>query len=780
MDSQTQQLLLNLIEKKETNRSILRIINKNREEKISTAQIEAARVPNSEKVLAEAINLIKSLDTHYIQKALELILTHLSSIGEDLSSISYFSGNQVKRTFVSLSHTRNSHRSYDDFHKNYSKTVVQEFLNSIGGSADNGILILIQYFYHNYYRTFITTIRSLGFDKIKQLSIEDTTTLQTITKISHHQRRIMNSFLISILGTALLASNHTVENFKSPYENQLLKGTYKTIKYIYISLIQSLTNFLRTLRDSFHHDTLGKSVGTLGKVALYVIYGDKGGKRFKLLVVFNFREEDNHNFFFELGSFEGEETYENLSNTFVKFHNEEVKVLKTQSVFWVHLEHYSAFAIIPRIFESDSLSYIIEEYNPSAITGVKIDGVSYHFDREDTVPSNLSEWLNFYVLPFEEFICGDCCFLCTCQGREDHSSSKCVFCLARNAEFLEKPYSGPLITPEIRDCLSQKVVPKARDAEKYGFNQEYPDLFSNISSERYCLPPLHLKLGIGKNIVDLLQLTSEQYKVSKDEIVEILCKHGVDIKSYHGGAIIGRHVTTFIEKSYEILNELLGLILSKDEMKNQKHLGMIDNFFNQIYSVIILFDIICYYMNYPGILSSEELNKCQRITKRFSIKYRQLFGYKKITPKFHILESHLLPFMEKYGSLLKFSEELMENYHTTDNQTYESYRHFRDDEKREEFQYHHTSIKTSPHVLSKIRGWKTHASKRGKKKTTTKKLLRESQREEFIREVLDEIEEESTDNNHEELESTEDERDEVDLRFGGIEEETQLVKRRRK
>lgn len=82
------------------------------------------------------------------------------------------------------------------------------------------------------------------------------------------------------------------------------------------------------------------------------------------------------------------------------------------------------------------------------------------------------------VLPFIPFLCGDLCYQCTLQGREDHSNSKCCYCIAASRDFKSQIYVGNELTTNNIQSYTDMRVPDYREPEKYGFSTEYPLLLA--------------------------------------------------------------------------------------------------------------------------------------------------------------------------------------------------------------------------------------------------------------------------------------------------------------
>ncbi len=272
------------------------------------------------------------------------LLKNIDLINDRLDSIEYVSRNGKSQRWISIPQS-NHERSYDDFRKNYPKETLNRFLLSMGGTISQGLAILSTYYQRSYQSEFLLTT---GLSQDKHLGVIETVALQQLAGLTHYQRRIIHSFIRSHLGYSLLAANHPVESYRNPYGDEFITAEYNGMPFRYVSLRESLLNFLWQLRDAFYHDLPGKQIGRYGTAAEYVIHGDRGDAEFKELVTFNFREKDDQTFSKPLGWFKGEESYDNIAHTLAPIHDEEIGVLNTQSILWIKLESRAFFAIVPR------------------------------------------------------------------------------------------------------------------------------------------------------------------------------------------------------------------------------------------------------------------------------------------------------------------------------------------------------------------------------------------------------------------------------------------------
>ncbi len=329
------------------------------------------------------------------------------------------------------------------------------FLLSIGGSETQGLSILAEYFHKRHSSDFDSVCSRLGFTQTKQLSVNETVALQEYSSITHCQRRSIHSILISLLGFSVLSPNHAVEEYKNPYLNEFILSYYNEMPFRYVSIEKALINCLRQLRDTFFLSKIGKDVGILGPVAAYVLHGDTGDRKYKQLISFNFRNEDNHSFFTEIGWYEGSESYETLSNTFLTFHNEEIGKLNKLSLLWIKLPNRALFTLIPRFSSMLDLSYLYNEEKDSVI-GVSFGSQRCIFDQQAVI--NVAQELpncEATVLPFIPFLCGDLCYQCTLQGREDTVTRSAVI-VSLLVETLRLKHMLEMNLQQIPSSLTQK------------------------------------------------------------------------------------------------------------------------------------------------------------------------------------------------------------------------------------------------------------------------------------------------------------------------------------
>lgn len=125
-------------------------------------------------------------------------------------------------------------------------------------------------------------------------------------------------------------------------------------------------------------------------------------------------------------------------------------------------------------------------------------------------------------------------------------------------------------------------------------------------------------------------------------------------------------------------------------------------------------------MNHDGTLSAEEMGKFKRITNLFTTKYREYFKNKRITTKFHIVESHLLNFVEQYGSLRQFSEETIGAHHPFITKLGETYNHFRNQEKKEYFMFRRLNRKSDAMVIKTMESYEAYKRAEGEKRKRKK------------------------------------------------------------
>ena len=114
---------------------------------------------------------------------------------------------------------------------------------------------------------------------------------------------------------------------------------------------------------------------------------------------------------------------------------------------------------------------------------------------------------------------------------------------------------------------------------------------------------------------------------------------------------------------------------------------------------LVAFDIICYYIAQCSTLSLEELNTFKLVKSWLCEAYRKhRYLRKHITPKFHLLESHIEYYLEEYGCLGLFTEETIEHFHHIKNDLNNLFKNKRDFLQRETILFRRFSIRNEPQI----------------------------------------------------------------------------------
>lgn len=74
-------------------------------------------------------------------------------------------------------------------------------------------------------------------------------------------------------------------------------------------------------------------------------------------------------------------------------------------------------------------------------------------------------------------------------------------------------------------------------------------------------------------------------------------------------------MTLLLERSYDVLSDLFNSATSLSLSHN--NLERLERSFNSIYPLMLLFDAICSFMNFPGRLPADELEKFRKIVDLF-------------------------------------------------------------------------------------------------------------------------------------------------------------------
>lgn len=441
--------------------------------------------------------------------------------------------------------------------------------------------------------------------------------------------------------------------------------------------------------ESNPQSILGRNAGELKDAILLNLYVDKGGSSVKSNLIINGREEDCHDFTFPVARFEGKDSYYYLYHTFLKLFDQEIERLSDFNILFVAEESHFVVTYVPSdCVRIDQLDWIADE-DETKMFGVRYRDNDYYFINDMTITWRSEDWKAYKILKLEFFLGGDLVFLATAQGREDHAGSKCLWCLAYNADFHSHAYTGdPVTTDRLLSLPSERIK-----RDRFGCCVESPPIIQSIPVNRFIPPPLHLKLGIVNNIIDHMRLSTGNIvipksnseltiyianHISKETFDSFLSNNGIDTQAYHGGSLIGRHASLVLERHAEIVSDFSNYIADIDLSDEEK--DFYEGYFDDLCETLSSFELLFYLIT--STLQDNYLKKFKILKSIACTKYRALMKQFKITPKFHCVESHIEDFLQAFGSLHLFSEETMEKDHHLENKLHDLFSNIRCKEER--------------------------------------------------------------------------------------------------
>ena len=179
-------------------------------------------------------------------------------------------------------------------------------------------------------------------------------------------------------------------------------------------------------------------------------------------------------------------------------------------------------------------------------------------------------------------------------------------------------------------------------------------------------------------------LTNEDSGDCEDAITEVLAKNKISREVYFGGAFIGPSCKVLIEKSAAIFADI------RVVLKKLKKEGVSDAFVDELifkYDALFReFDVCVSVMRSIDMQTDEAIEAFGESSKAFGVMWRKTFGPNpRVTPKLHILESHVYRQLLRFGVLGLFSEDPIERLHHQHLVATRRLCNIREYEKRERF-----------------------------------------------------------------------------------------------
>jgi hypothetical protein len=305
-----------------------------------------------------------------------------------------------------------------------------------------------------------------------------------------------------------------------------------------------LLSNLRMLRDSGYKYGIGIDLRELGQCLLMNWQGDHGGNNMHWIVVIAAYETAKLKHTYMAASFQYKESYELLSQIVIPELDEGIGILNTKYVLIIQWSDGFDFLLVPRAecgghTDRDSWppGLLVEDVRESDRI---VKWNEHSFTRRDIPPPSTC---TFQTLPIVHTNAGDLEYLCLLQGRQFHSSSKCILCngfpeykhcqhrgdplthesLARENRNYKVAHASPddpvllcMTADEIKACIDQSKI----DVPKTGAKGFKP-LFTNIPIENTIPPILHGLLGVGNDTAKYLDHVVEDNESDTPGMVTI-------------------------------------------------------------------------------------------------------------------------------------------------------------------------------------------------------------------------------------------------------------------
>lgn len=326
-------------------------------------------------------------------------------------------------------------------------------------------------------------------------------------------------------------------------------------------------------------------------------------------------------------------------------------------------------------------------------------GGQCQFDRAD-IPVAIRRRM-IKIVPY---CAGDLAYQMLLQGRENHCSSKCTLCKARKCNWRALATVGALFNNEhMQDdwaALQMKYAHEIdhelhpdfdiwltvylKSIKEYGF-RGCNQLLTSIEISDYFVPILHLLLGIGSDIMnrivafiqtyldepptedERLSATSKHRKPVQDKFFRMLeKKYKITPKRYYTGTLVGGDIHKIL-KHHDAICDKMHVIFHNQELRKDDVVDDVDAkivvFVGKIRQLLSVFEVLYSMMSQMTPLSMDELDQFEVLCEGFGKMWRAHFPHCHITPKMHLLESHLPAQMRRFGCLGDKSESCVERYH---------------------------------------------------------------------------------------------------------------------
>jgi hypothetical protein len=603
----------------------------------------------------------------------------------------------------------------------------EEILERLAGDIDVGVTLLVQLLYSISPDACKLGMKRCGAGVFHKLTPEQTLALTFGCGITAQARIYLNRFLTYFNnGYPLLACEADCADVKYKYvvkpefatfkykkdtgapipedpgaddadldaDPEAENGTEVSVDYWQKDLLECVTSLLNSWRDESVPEgevkTLGVKQGTFGVRIPVVIQGDYGGDlgkgETKILAVVIAREGGSYNT--QIASLNGKEDHHVLKNTVMGPINSSVQKLNESKVLLLTWGNQCDFVIVPAAAEGPALTFF---RFANSVTRVEWGTGHADFTRLD-IPEDPAHRQHSFV-SFLTTSGGDLKYQFALLGRANHCNSKCMQCRLMQAEWLAEPKVGFPFDMQQMQAQWHQIEQEHAAAHPNMTLPQYAEtyvkqhglkgrdgcdvLLPAIPVERYLLPPLHLMLGLGNNLVEMwMMFISTELDDGRERMLraflKLLAQYNIEHQKYYTKTYVGGDIRRFLDHSAEICAGALLIFKNAQYRRANVAVGIdarIDQFVGQMRNLMQVFWAINELMEQTSQLSPGDLdlfeNLCSTFGRMWRVYFKDGMGAKKmsITPKLHQLESHLPDQMRLFGCIGDKAESAIERLH---------------------------------------------------------------------------------------------------------------------
>ena len=206
---------------------------------------------------------------------------------------------------------------------------------------------------------------------------------------------------------------------------------------------------------------------------------------------------------------------------------------------------------------------------------------------------------------------------------------------------------------------SDKAAEKEKQAEV--FSTSCAALRAALSSVDKARTALRAEEGRGSSAGEASESPPASNGPLSMALRELLRKNNITTQAYWAGTMVGPDARRFLQHFRDIFAELRELLVSKvGELVAAAWIARKTSTLKEL-------DVVCHYTRAVRMLKTEEKAALKSACIAYPEAFRLAFpGRKIVPPKIHCIEKHIMPIVEKYGTIGVFGEDGLESYHPVD------------------------------------------------------------------------------------------------------------------